>query len=238
MFRSYVHDNPVRLNHLQLTWFEQPYEALYTQAYGGYLEMMFAGVGGEVLYRPMDSNWALGVDLNYISQRDPDSWFGVFSEDYYYYEGADPNSDSCVISPASCRAYVLNKGTTGHLTTYYMPEWGFLDSTLFKVSAGKFLGGDIGARVDFSKQFKSGVTVGAYATLTDLTAEEYGEGSYNKGFYISVPFDLMTVKPSTNRAYVSWEPITRDGGQMLQRQHYLFEKTDVRSQWYQRPISP
>ncbi|NRF27150.1 YjbH domain-containing protein [Vibrio coralliilyticus] len=230
MFRAYVHDNPVRLNHLQLTWFEQPFEEVYTQVYGGYLEMMFAGVGGEVLYRPMNTNWAVGFDANLVSQRDPDSWFGTYSEDYFFYDEA-----ACNDPTPSCQAYVLSQGTTGHVTGYYMPNWDFLRDTLFKVSAGKFLGGDIGARFDFSKQFKSGVIVGAYATFTDLTAEEYGEGSYNKGFYISIPLDIMTIKPSTGRAKISWEPITRDGGQMLNKQYNLFDKTDVRSQWYQRP---
>lgn len=232
MFRAYVHDNPVRLNHLQLTWFEQPMEELYTQMYGGYLEMMFAGVGGEMLYRPLNSNWAVGVDANLISQRDPDSWFGVYSDDYFFYDKA-----KCDDRIPSCQAYVLSQGTTGHLTGYYMPEWSLLKNTLFKVSVGKFLGGDVGGRIDFSKQFDSGIIVGAYATLTDLTSEEYGEGSYNKGFYISLPFDIMTVKPSTSRATIAWEPITRDGGQMLRKQHYLFDKTDARSPWLERPSS-
>tara|TARA_Y100001956_G_scaffold5226_1_gene4693 strand:- start:25934 stop:28132 length:2199 start_codon:yes stop_codon:yes gene_type:complete len=232
MFRAYVHDNPVRLNRLQLTWFEQPTESVYTQAYGGYLESMFAGVGGEVLYRPLNANWAVGADANLISQRDPDSWFGVYDEDYFFYD-----ESTCNDPIPQCQAYVLSQGTTGHVSGYYMPQWQFLDNTLFKVSAGKFLGGDIGARVDFSKQFKSGVLVGAYATFTDLTAEEYGEGSYNKGFYVSIPMDLMTIKPSTSRATIAWEPITRDGGQMLRKQYYLFYRTDARSQWSQRPSS-
>lgn len=232
MFRAYVHDNPVRLNNLQLTWFEQPYETIYTQAYAGYLEMMFAGIGGEVLYRPMNSNWALGFDVNLVSQRDPDSWFKTYSDDYFYY---DPST--CTENEPHCQAYVLSQGTTGHATAYYTPQWWIFDNTLFKVSAGKFLGGDIGARVDFSKQFKSGVTVGAYLTVTNLTPEEYGEGSYNKGFYVSIPLDIMLVKPTTERANISWEPITRDGGQMLNRKHYLYNETDSRSPWYQRPNS-
>ena len=229
MFRAYVHDNPVRLNQLQLTWFEQPFDDLYTQMYGGYLEMMFAGVGGEALYRPLNANWAVGIDANLVSQRDPDSWLGVYHDDYFFYDKA-----TCNEAKPSCQAYVLSKGTTGHITGYYMPEWEFLGDTLFKVSVGKFLGGDKGARVNFSKQFKSGVTVGAYATLTDLTADEYGEGSYNKGFYVSIPMDIMTIKPSTSRATISWEPLTRDGGQMLAKPHYLFSQTDARSPWYQR----
>ncbi|BBM65873.1 WbfB protein [Vibrio alfacsensis] len=230
LFRAYVHDNPVRLNRLQLTWFEQPANNIYTQAYGGYLESMFAGVGGEVLYRPLNANWAIGLDANLISQRDPDSWFGTFDEPYFYYDGY--NASNCKPGQVHCQAYVLDKGTTGQLAGYYMPQWSWLEDTLFKVSAGKFLGGDNGVRVEFSKQFKSGMIVGAFATITDLTTEEYGEGSYNKGFYVSIPFDVMTVKPSTSRGTVAWQPITRDGGQTLNRKYQLFDVTNARNVWY------
>lgn len=223
MFRAYVHDNPVRMDHLQMTWFEDYGDGIYSQAYAGYLESMFAGVGGEIFYRPLNSNWAIGADLTAISQRDPESWFGVYDQKEQF-------------SEEDGRYYnVMIQGTTGFITGYYMPQWKMLDDTLFKVGFGKFLAGDIGARIDFSKQFKSGVIAGAFASLTNMSVEDYGEGSYTKGFYISIPFDLITVKPSGNRASFEWLPITRDGGQMLNKQHSLFEHTDARSPWFQRP---
>ncbi|MEC7940019.1 MAG: YjbH domain-containing protein [Pseudomonadota bacterium] len=223
LFRSYV-DDPVRLDRLQLTWFEDYGSGIYTQAYGGYLESMFAGVGGEILYRPFNQNWAIGADMTAISQRDPESWFGTFDQAIQ----VNPDNRS--------RTYkVIDKGTTGFITGYYTPQWDFLSDTLLQVGVGKFLAGDIGTRVDFSKQFKSGVIAGAFVSLTDMTTEEYGEGSYNKGFYVSIPFDLMTVKPSSSRAGFTWLPITRDGGQVLNKQYNLFEQTDARSPWFQRP---
>ncbi|MEZ8024961.1 YjbH domain-containing protein [Vibrio sp. 1F255] len=225
LFRSYV-DDPVRLDRLQLTWFEDYGSGVYTQAYGGYLESMFAGVGGEILYRPFNQNWAIGADMTAISQRDPESWFGTFDEEIQV------NPDN------SNRTYkVIDKGTTGFITGYYTPQWDFLSDTLLKVGVGKFLAGDIGTRVDFSKQFKSGVIAGAFVSLTDMTTEEYGEGSYTKGFYVSIPFDLVTVKPSSSRAGFTWLPITRDGGQVLNKQYNLFDQTDARSPWFQRPSS-
>ncbi|MGF1710723.1 YjbH domain-containing protein [Vibrio kagoshimensis] len=224
MFRSYVED-PVRLDSLQLTWFEDYGSGIYSQAYAGYLESMFAGVGGEVLYRPLNSNWAVGVDANLISQRDPESWFATFDAELQYHDDDG-------------RYYkVIDRGTTGFVTGYYMPQWQFLESTLLKVGVGKFLAGDIGTRIDFSKQFKSGVIAGAFVSLTDMSTEDYGEGSYTKGFYISIPFDLLTVKPSASRAGFTWLPITRDGGQMLNKQYELFNQTDARSTWFQRPSS-
>ncbi|MEZ9909378.1 YjbH domain-containing protein [Vibrio sp. 10N.261.51.A3] len=225
LFRSYV-DDPVRLDRLQLTWFEDYGSGIYTQAYGGYLESMFAGVGGEILYRPFNQNWAIGADMTAISQRDPESWFGTFDQEIQ----VNPDDSS--------RTYkVIDKGTTGFITGYYTPQWDFLSGTLLKVGVGKFLAGDIGTRVDFSKQFKSGVIAGAFVSLTDMTTEEYGEGSYTKGFYVSIPFDLVTVKPSSSRAGFTWLPITRDGGQVLNKQYNLFDQTDARSPWFQRPSS-
>ena len=43
----------------------------------GYLEPMFAGISGEVLWRPRDQPYAIGLDLNYVAQRDYDQRFGL-----------------------------------------------------------------------------------------------------------------------------------------------------------------
>ncbi|GCF91241.1 MULTISPECIES: YjbH domain-containing protein [Shewanella] len=221
LIRQYVHDNSMRVNNLQFTWMNNLSDNISYQAYGGYLEMMYGGVGTEFLYRPLNSQWAFGFDVNYAKQRDPDSMFGFFKDENQF----DPLTNS---------AYRVQTGVmTGHATVYYQPEW--LPNTLLRVSAGQYLTEDKGVTVDFSKQFDSGVIVGAFATKTNLSAEEYGEGSFTKGFYISIPFDLMTVKSTHSRAFLSWIPLTRDGGQMLGRKYNLFDMTDARSPWYTRP---
>ncbi|GAL08777.1 putative outer membrane lipoprotein YmcA [Photobacterium aphoticum] len=222
LVRQYINENTVRLDNLQLTWMDKLGDNWYTQAYGGYLETMFGGVGSELLYRPMGSNWAFGVDVNYAVQRDPESQFGFFTDELQF-------------DPITNTHYRVQTGVaTGHVTAYYQPQWSWLPNTLFKVSAGRYLAEDVGVTIDFSKQFDSGVIAGAFATFTDMSSEEYGEGSYSKGFYISIPFDIMTVKPSNNRATISWMPLTRDGGQMLNRKYQLFSVTDARSPWYGR----
>ncbi|WP_299016256.1 YjbH domain-containing protein [uncultured Photobacterium sp.] len=221
LVRQYINDNPVRVNNLQLTWMDRLADNWYAQSYGGYLEMMFGGIGGEVLYRPLDSNWAVGLDANYVIQRDPDSQFGFFKEEMQS-------------SPQDGNYRVQTGAVTGHATVYYQPQWEWLPNTLFKVSAGQYLTEDKGVTIDFSKQFDSGVIAGAFAAITNLSADEFGEGSYNKGFYVSIPFDIMTVKPSTNRATISWLPLSRDGGQMLNRKYELFSITDARYPWYGR----
>ncbi len=106
----------------------------------------------------------------------PDSWFDFYQQDFQ--SGGD--------------YYAISSRMTGFVTGYYTPQWSFLKNTLFKVDIGQFLAGDKGTRIDFSKQFDSGVIAGAYASFTDLSAEEFDEGSYTKGLYISIPFDSMS----------------------------------------------
>ena len=57
-------------------------------------------------------------------------------------------------------------------------------------SAGRYLAGDWGTTIDVSRHFDNGVRMGAYATFT-TAGSKYGEGSFDKGVYISVPFDLF-----------------------------------------------
>ncbi|GAJ77273.1 LOW QUALITY PROTEIN: putative outer membrane lipoprotein YmcA [Vibrio sp. JCM 18905] len=220
MFRAYQNEHAVTMSNLQLTWFQEYSNTMDQQFYAGYLESMFAGVGTEFLYRPQGANWAIGADVNLISQRDPQSYFGVYDEKWQNV-------------PEYGRPFqVIDKGFTGFVSGYY-----YLNGNSCKISKSmlQFLAGDVGTQINVSKQFKSGVIAGAFASFTDLSADEFGEGSFTKGFYLSIPFDIMTVKPSNNRANFSWQPLTRDGGQKLGRKYSLIELTDERNPWYQRP---
>ncbi|WWE60302.1 YjbH domain-containing protein [Parasalinivibrio latis] len=214
------YEETLRVSNLQLSYFDRFGNSLYSQVYAGYLETMFGGVGGEVLYRPMGSKWAMGIDASYVKQRDPHTAFG------FYKNGQQP-------AEGNNRAFNVQTGTvTGHFSVYWQNPLDLFEGTLLKVSAGRYLAEDTGVTVDVSKRFDSGVIAGAFATKTNLSAEEFGEGSFTKGFYISIPFDLLTVKPSTSRTTISWLPIQRDGGQMLSRKYSLYDMTDARSPWY------
>ena len=46
----------------------------------GYLEWMYGGVGGEILYVPDSRHWGIGLDLFWVKQRDFDQGFGF--QDY------------------------------------------------------------------------------------------------------------------------------------------------------------
>ncbi len=50
---------------------------IFFQVYGGILEEMYSGLGGEVLWRPMDQTIALGINVNAVVQRDFDKLLGT-----------------------------------------------------------------------------------------------------------------------------------------------------------------
>lgn len=114
---------------------------------------------------------------------------------------------------------------TGHLTGYW--DTGF-SGMLVALSAGRYLAKDWGLTLDISRTFKNGVSMGGYATRTNVSKEEFGEGSFDKGIYISIPFDLMLTSSTLRKASFRWSPLTRDGGAKLSRQDSLYQMTKDR----------
>ena len=166
--------------------------------YGGLLEQMFAGVGGEYLYRPFNSWYAIGVDVNKVRQREFEQGFGL-------------------------QRYEVN---TGHVTAYV--DTG-MEDILATLSVGQYLAGDKGITVDVSREFNNGVRMGAFATRTNVSAEDFGEGSFDKGIYMAVPFSAFFTKSIPGDANFLWRPLTRDGGAKLNRGFSLYGQTEVRN---------
>ena len=83
------------------------------------------------------------------------------------------------------------------------------------LSGGRYLAQDSGITVNLSKTFKSGFTLGFFATKTDISIEEFGEGSFDKGIYFANPIDLVSRNYQENTAKFLWRNLTRDGGAML-----------------------
>lgn len=169
-------------------------DSVTAAVYGGLLESMYGGAGGEMLYRPRGSDLALGVDLNRVRQRD-------FGQDF------------------QMRDYTVH---TGHLTAYWQTPW---QGVLANVSVGQYLAGDRGVTLQLSRVFDNGVTMGAFATKTNISAAQFGEGSFNKGVFWSIPFDAFMPSSSRLRAHFNWVPLTRDGGALLSRPYHLYHET-------------
>lgn len=102
--------------------------------------------------------------------------------------------------------------TTGHVDVYYqLPFY----NLLAQVSVGRYLAGDRGITFDLSRRFENGSVLGVFATKTNVSADQFGEGSFDKGFYVSIPVDLLSLYSSRSAIGMGWRPLTRDGGQRL-----------------------
>lgn len=200
--RQFTTTSDFTLPNLQLTHTRRLGRDLYGMAYAGYLEWMYAGVGGEVLWRPMGQSWALGANLNRVRQRDYDQHFGL-------------------------RDYQV---TTGHATLYY--SFDARERIVGTLSVGRYLAGDDGATLNVARVFDNGVTMGAYATKTNVSSRDFGEGSFDKGIYFSIPFDNVLPRSTRGAAVINWNPLIRDGGAMLSRKYGLYGLTGERDERY------
>ena len=124
---------------------------------------------------------------------------------------------------------------TGHMSAYYDMSNGYH----FQVDAGRYLAGDWGATLSIDREFRNGWRVGAFMTLTDVSAAEFGEGSFDKGIRFSIPVTWFTGQPSGQSVGATIRPITRDGGARLEVPGRLYDRVregqlgNIDDQWAQ-----
>ncbi len=98
----------------------------------------------------------------------------------------------------------------GYASIYYkLPFY----NALAQFHVGRYLAKDKGATIDLQRRFNSGMTLGFFATYTNVSAAEFGEGSFDKGFYLSLPLDLLLTRSGRRNIIFGFRPLTRDGGQ-------------------------
>ncbi len=187
--QDYLSEGKNNIQRMQLEYFGSPFKDIFTRLDLGYLEEMFGGVGGEILYRPFNKKYSIGLSAHKVKQR---AYNQLFSFKEY-------------------------STTTGHLGFYFDMPYQIRSQIL----VGKYLAGDKGATLDLSRRFKSGFTLGIFATKTDLSAEEFGEGSFDKGFYISVPTQLFYSDFRSGVISFGLHPLTKDGGAILNKHNSL-----------------
>ena len=152
----------------------------------GILEEMFSGVGFEYLYFKQDTNYALGFEIFDVTKRDYKMRFGTLNYD----------------------------NVVGSLNFYYRNY----DIIPFdaKFSYGEYLAGDEGITFELSRSFLNGTQFGVFASFTDVSSEQFGEGSFDKGIFFNIPV-------YGNFISYSWRPLTKDPGAKLNRKHTLHD---------------
>ena len=108
---------------------------------------------------------------------------------------------------------------TGHASVYYDMMNGFHA----QLDVGRYLAGDWGATFALDREFANGWSIGAYATLTDMPFEDFGEGSFDKGIRVSVPIDFVLGQPTRRSGDVTLRSLNRDGGARLNVDGRLYD---------------
>lgn len=184
-FAKYLNEGKTGMGYLFFDKHGQLEGSVFYRGFGGYLEEMYAGIGGELLYRPFRSRWAIGVNMIGVRQRNYDKRL-----DFLDYQT-----------------------TIGHLSVYWASPVYNYD---FALHIGRYLAGDWGQTIEVKRRFANGWEVGAFATFTDVSAEEFGEGSFDKGITLRIPLSAISSGDSRRSGINTVvRPLTRDGGQWL-----------------------
>ena len=179
-------DEGVLIGRAQFDYYLTPKENHHFMASAGILEDMFSGVGIEYLYAKPNLNYAYGFEIFDVQKRDYEWGFGL-----------------------------LDYRNTTYTANFYYRNYGYIPFDM-KFSAGEYLAGDIGSTIEFSRTFRSGVNFGVFATFTDVSFEQFGEGSFDKGIFFNIPI-------YGNFINYTWRPLTKDPGSKLVRRNNLNE---------------
>ena len=170
---------------------------------------------------PIKNKFVTRISAGYLEQM-----YGGFSSELLYKSFHNNYALSLEVNSVKKRNYdgrfsfLDYETTTAHVNSaYYHPK----TNILFKLSYGKYLAGDKGYTFDISRRMPSGWQAGVYFTRTNLSAEDFGEGSFDKGFYFKIPLNRIQKSYTKQSTGFSLNSITRDGGQKLVIQNKLID---------------
>lgn len=173
--------------------------SLHGMAVGGYLEEMYAGAGGQLLYRPFDARFAVGAQIWQAWKRSPETLLNLGLYD--------------------------QSALSGHIEGWY--DLPYHDVTLH-ARAGRFLGGDDGIGIGLRKSFAngavlSGETVLSNRTETDLLGRE--KHAYH-AINLTLPIKDMRWFPRGSTHKLSVRPLGRNVGQSIDNPIDLYALTE------------
>ncbi len=179
-------DDGIKIGRAQFDYHMTPKKNNHFMFSAGILEEMFSGVGFEYLFFKPNENYAFGFEVFDVKKRDYDMRFG--SLDY--------------------------RNTIGSLNFYYR-NYNLIPFDM-EISYGEYLAGDKGFTLQLSRSFVNGVEYGIFASKTDVSSEQFGEGGFDKGIFFNIPI-------FGNLINYSWRPLTKDPGAKLVRKHTLHD---------------
>lgn len=160
----------------------------------GFFETAYAGAATELLYYPASSPFAVGVECATVWKRE--------------YEGLRfftkvPKFDGTKTE------YLPFTGVQYFVDLYYDYKPLSWDC---KITAGRFLAKDKGARFEIGKYFVSGMRFSLWYTLTNAQEDLNGHRYHDKGFAFLLPLDMFLKQSSRNFVGYAMSAWLRDQG--------------------------
>lgn len=93
-----------------------------------------------------------------------------------------------------------------------------------KISFGEYIAGDNGYTLEFSKNFDNGVKFSAFFSKTNVSVNDFGEGSFDKGIEVRIPF--ANIFGGEKLGNFSWRPLTKDPAALLVKSIDLMDEVD------------
>ena len=179
-------DEGIIIGRAQFDYHLTPAKNNHLMLTAGILEDMFMGYGFEYLYFKEEKNYGIGFEVFDVQKRDHMMKFGTL--DY--------------------------KNTTAFLNFYYR-NYELIPFDLH-ISHGEYLAGDRGSTIELSRKYLNGMELGVFASFTDVTTEQFGEGTFDKGIFFNIPI-------YGNFINYTWRPLTKDPGAKLNRKNTLHD---------------
>jgi hypothetical protein len=166
----------------------------YSRLSGGYFEVEYGGLAAEFLHYPVNSQWAFGCEGAFLKKR---KYSGLgFTNKIRQLHGMTPYYHK--FTPYQIFA-----------NTYYEWKRAHID---WKISAGKFLANDWGARFEAARYFASGLKITIWYTLTNGHDKINGSIYHDKGISISMPLDILYTYSERSKWYYELSAWLRDVG--------------------------
>ncbi len=197
---SYLQQN-VELGRLMFEQKGKPADNLYWRVSGGFLEIEYAGLDGEVATPLKDGRLMVSLSGSLVKKREPGNTFEI-------------------LRPNSVNYNVKNYYYTGFLNARLNlpgPE------ISLDVKAGRFLAGDTGVLVTVSKNIK-GINLFAWYSWTDTSifSDSFNRGYHNQGIGVTIPMRLFEGTDSKTVFDYAVAPWTRDVAQDIYHYDTLF----------------
>lgn len=172
---------------------------LHVSMMTGLLEEMYAGHGGEILYRPVHSRLAFGAEGFLAFKRDPDTFLDL--------------------------GLSGDRVLTGHINAWYDDP---NNKVIWSGKIGRYLNEDFGGQIGFEKPFQNGARLSGFMALSDQRDYDLFGGTTHAhhGLRLHLPLGGFAPMPRYSALSLRSGPVGRDIAQSLAKPLDLYRATE------------